>query len=148
MNLMKPLAVALVTIGLASCTPETYLDPIPGVSDAVQIKPDATDVPAGLSEDDATSNALPNLRMGEPYTWTGCHGEGRMTFRADSTMTWEIDGQAFDSPYLLDTSGDIDRLYPGCSEDCEEMVPYRYDDSQEAWRQWDGFCWYDLTLTP
>ena len=47
-----------------------------------------------------------------------------------------------------DTSGDIDRLYPGCSEDCEEMVPYRYDDSQEAWRQWDGFCWYDLTLTP
>ena len=148
MHLMKPLTFALITIGLFSCTPETYLDPIPGGPDAVQVKPETTDGPAAFTSSEVTSDALPDLRMDTPYSWTGCHGEGRMTFRADSTMTWDIDGQVFDSPYLLDKSGDVERLYPGCSEGCEEMIAYRYDDTEKAWRQWDGFCWYDLKLVP
>ena len=145
MHFMKPLTFALV-LGLASCTPETYLDPIPGTpADVTTERPEAFDGPTALSDSDPATNALPDLRMDAPYTWTGCHGEGRMTFRADSTMTWDIDGQTFDSPYLLNGDG---YLYPGCASDCEDMVAYRFDPALEAWRQWDGFCWYELTLEP
>ena len=60
-------------------------------------------------------------------------------------MTWDIDAQVFDSPYLLDAEG---RLYLACSEGCEGMIAYRYNLDTEAWRMWDGDCWYVLTLEP
>ena len=147
MHITKPLTFALI-LGLASCTPETYLDPIPGASAPLQEKPEGLPAISGLSAQDNAASAFPDLRMDIPYQWTGCHGEGRMTFRADSTMTWDIDGQIFDSPYLLDQSGGVERLYPGCGGDCGEMIAYRFDDTEKAWRQWDGTCWYNLKLTP
>ena len=144
MHLMKPLTFALV-LGLASCTPETYLDPISDVPDTLTERPDAIAGPSGFTATESTSNALPDLRMDIPYQWTGCHGEGRMTFLADSTMIWDIDGQTFGSPYLLDEEGN---LYPGCAAECEDMIAYRFDPDMEAWRQWDGFCWYELRPAP
>ena len=147
MHLMKTLA-AVAIVALASCTPETYIDPIADdiaqIPDAQQERPDGSAEATGLSTSEAATT-LPVLQLDTPHLWTGCHGEGRMTFRADSTMTWELDGPPFDSPYLLDGEGN---LYPGCAEDCESMLPYRYDADRRIWRQFDGYCWYDLTPVP
>ena len=143
MHLMKTLVV-LTAVSLAACTPETYVEPLAPADVTGTIKPADDGGPLSFSGMDAET-ALPDLRLEAPYVWSGCHGDGRMTFHADSTMTWDIDAQVFDSPYLLDAEG---RLYLACSEGCEGMIAYRYNLDTEAWRMWDGDCWYVLTLEP
>lgn len=143
MDLLRSFAFAAILV-MASCSPETYMPPFPEESPDQSTTNSIAWTPFSPGMDGVTS-ALPILRFDAPYGWTGCHGEGRMTFRDDATMTWEIDGQSFDSGYLLDAG---ECLYPGCEADCENMIAYRYDDGREAWRQWDGTCWYDIQLLP
>jgi len=139
MRLKNSLPV-LATLVLASCSPESYMDPIEPVAVNVSIGPSESAIAA-----DEAAEHLVVLRLDVPHLWTGCHGEGRMTFHADGEMTWDLDGQTFGSPYLLDEEG---RLYPGCAEDCTDMLPYRLDTDLGQWRQFDGYCWYALTPQP
>lgn len=141
MDLMRTLPL-LALLALAACTPETYIDPIePAGAPAPAAA--AWDLSALTSVESAESTG-PALALEVPHLWTGCHGEGRMTFHGDATMTWEIDEQTFSTPFLLDATGN---LYPGCGEGCEEMLPYSYDAGLRQWRQFDGYCWYALTPT-
>ena len=134
---LKHILPILGVLGLVSCSPETYIDPIDPIS-ADPAEPTSMTV---IGSQEAAENLIV-LRLDVPHSWTGCHGEGVMTFHAEGEMTWELDGQTFGSPYLLD---DEDQLYPGCAEDCADMLPYRYDPDLRQWRQFDGYCWYDLT---
>ena len=132
---LKFTLASLAMMALVSCSPEAYIDPIePAVEQAV---PDASAI-----GDQESAEELAVLRIDVPHAWTGCHGEGTMTFHAGGEMTLELDGQTFGSPYVLDEES---RLYPGCEEDCSDMLPYRYDFEFKQWRQFDGFCWYALT---
>ena len=101
MHLMKPLTFALV-LGLASCTPETYLDPISDVPDTLTERPEAIAGASGFTATESHQRPARTLRMDIPYQWTGCHGEGRMTFLADSTMIMGHRRTNLGSPYLLD----------------------------------------------
>ena len=104
-------------------------------------KPDDLPALSGPSAQDNATNAFPDLRMDIPYQWTGCHGEGRMTFLADSTMTGT---STVNLRFALPVgSKNAERLYPGCGGDCEDMIAYRFDDTEKAWRQWDAACWYE-----
>lgn len=133
---LKNSLFVLAILGLASCSPEAYIDPIEPMAD----DPTAPPVSALVAQE--TADPLVVLRLNVPYSWTGCHGEGQMTFHEAGEMSWEVDGQTFDSPYLLD---DEDQLFPGCAEGCDDMLPYRYDADLRQWRQFDGYCWYALT---